>query len=151
MKIVKENLWNSKDNIILVTCNSYINSRGELVMGRGAALELKNKFPYLAGIFGNIVKDFCGHLGKYGVKLYAMNSQRSYGIFQVKYHFRADADLGLIKFSTFRLWELLNHEEYYNKTVSMNFPGIGYGHLKYEDVLPILKYLDNRVTLYLKG
>jgi len=156
MRIINGNLWDSKDDIILVTANSYINSRGELVMGRGAALELKNKRKDLPYLFADGIKNICGHLGRYGI-IYELilpafgfvKARQVYGIFQVKYHFRANADLRLIKYSTFKLWELLNGV-LFDKTVSINFPGIGYGHLKYEDVLPTIDYLDNNVTFYLR-
>ena len=35
MKIIKDDLWNSRDRIILVSGNSFIGSKGELVMGKG--------------------------------------------------------------------------------------------------------------------
>jgi len=151
MKIVIANLWDSIDDIILVTSNSYVNQRGELVMGRGAALELKNKFPYLAGIFGDQVKRYYEHLGKYGVLISKYEFlDKMYGIFQVKYHFGDRANLELIDYSVNMLNSILKEQPFEKSSVSMNFPGIGFGHLLYEQVLPVVEKLNDRVTLYMK-
>ena len=56
MRIVKGNLWDSKDSLILVTGNSYIRKDGTLVMGRGAALELKTMIPGIDKRLGQKIK-----------------------------------------------------------------------------------------------
>lgn len=140
-----DNLWNSKDDIILVTANSYINQKGELVMGRGAALELKNRIPWISREFGLLIENCCGHLGYYGYLLADNVKNKTYGIFQVKYHFKDNASLDLIEKSTYEL-----HAYVYNlpQKISMNFPGIGFGHLSEKDVMPIIEKLPDNVTIY---
>jgi hypothetical protein len=157
MNIVKGELFDSKDDILLVTTNSYLRKDGALLMGRGAALQLAIKYPKLRYIFGKMIKYYSKHLGEYNVLLATeMGGELSvkfpiYGIFQVKYHFSDPADLGLIGRSVGFLIKLQrNNTVYKNKKVSMNFPGIGFGQLKYEDVLPIVTMLPDNVTLYLK-
>lgn len=142
-----DNLWNSKDDIILVTANSYINQRGELVMGRGAALELKTMHPELPKIFGEMIKNCCGHMGYYGYLAYNYYKGKIYGIFQVKYHFKDNAHLKLIEKSTSDLCKFANTT---TSKISMNFPGIGYGRLLKKDVLPIIERLPDNVTIYYK-
>ena len=160
MKIVKGSLWDSTDDLILVTCNSYIKKDGSLVMGRGAALEMKMKYPNIDKDFGNILSyKYDGvpeHL-TYGVTLVCgfpyLNTQpelemgivskKLFGVFQVKYHYKDDANLDLIRFSTEMLCGIFGK-------ASMNFPGIGFGHLQYKDVLPIVEKLPDNVTLYMK-
>lgn len=155
MKLVKGNLWDSKDDVILVTGNSYIRKDGGLVMGRGAAKELLDSYPYLQQNFGEQITNSCGSMGKYGllfksIVYYLFVPERkkvvkTYGVFQVKYHFRADAELELIQYSTDMLTKCSLPGDV---TFSMNFPGIGWGRLKREDVLPILQKLPDCVTIY---
>jgi len=157
MKLVKGNLWDSKDGIILVTCNSYIRKDGALVMGRGAALEMKNRYPQIDYRFGKMIKYYSKHLGYYGILILDPNATAAeyistspkMGVFQVKYHFKDLADLTLIRQSTYELMSTLELT-HFPRTVSMNFPGIGYGGLKREDVIPIISMLPDEVTIYEK-
>ena len=114
-----DDLWNSIDDVILVTSNSYINYKDEVVMGRGAALEMKNKYPKTPYQFGRMIKYYVRHLGKYGVivlNLYATADEILFrqsgwvGLFQVKYHFKDKADLDLISYSTDKLLNMLDRE-----------------------------------------
>lgn len=148
MKIINDNLWNSNDDIILVTGNSYINQRGELVMGRGAALELKEKFPSFPKKFGTQILSSCGHLGEYNLIFISVIGDRDYGIFQVKYHYRDNASLDLINRSVEYLIHIANYVDIHGQSISMNFPGIGWGRLNEKDVRPILEKLPNNVTIY---
>jgi hypothetical protein len=152
MKIIKGNLWDSTDEIILVTANSYINAKGELVMGRGAALELKTKFPKIASTFGKMIRYDCDHLGEYNILITSLysSSGKFYGVFQVKYHFKSQANLGLIEASVNRLNDLSQNINLLEKKISMNFPGIGFGGRTMEEVLPIVSKLNDNVTLYIK-
>jgi hypothetical protein len=143
MRLVKADLWSSRDDYILVTANSYINRYGELVMGRGAALELATKHPELPLEFGDLIRLGVGHLGEYNL---LFEDTHTYGIFQVKYHFRDNADIKLIERSTVKLTtvaQILN-----NQTFSVNLPGVGWGHLEVKDVIPLIDRLPNNVTVY---
>lgn len=156
MKIIKGNLWDSIDDLILVTGNMYITKDNKLVMGRGAALELKEKFPGIDYKFAKIIK-YYGR-GEYNVivvdpfanaaEKYTKN--QLYGVFQVKFHFKSPANLELIERSCNKLISLLKHPLRNFNAVSMNFPGIGYGQRTVEEVLPIVSKLPDNVTLYMK-
>lgn len=151
MKIKRAELFDSKDEVIVVTCNSYLRNDECLVMGRGAALELKTKCPDIDSKFGILVSKWGGHLGKYGLLLATYNPNQNdpciFGIFQVKYHYRAKADLDLIKYSTEHLASYADSPI----TFSMNFPGIGFGQLSAKEVLPIVEVLPDNVTLYVRA
>lgn len=156
MKLVRGNLWDSPDDLILVTTNSYIRNDGALVMGRGAALELKNRFSGIDHELGWLVSKYGerSNLGiRYGLILAGIinwsSYSRLYGIFQVKYHFKDKANLELIDYSTKYLVNWC--ESWPNMKVSMNFPGIGYGQLSREEVLPIISILSDNVTVYEYG
>lgn len=152
MKLAVGNLFSSHDDYIFVTTNSFVKKNGNLVMGRGAALELARLRPDVPSIFGGAVLHLCGNLGKYGVfwSLIRYDAVSPfYGAFQVKYNWYENADLELIRFST---EELNRHVQgvLEGSTISVNFPGIGNGNLKYEDVLPIIEILPDNVTFYIK-
>lgn len=143
MKIKIGNLFDSNDNLIVVTGNSYIKKNTEVVMGKGAALELKKLAPNIAYRFGNQILNICGSNGFYGF----ITSGRN-GLFQVKTHFKDNAELYLVERSTELLNEYILDKDY--PTISMNFPGIGNGRLKAELVIPILEKLPDEITIYIK-
>ena len=154
MKLKYGELFDSTDDVLLVTANSYITKDGRLVMGRGAALEMKTKFPGFDSKAGKRILESCGHLGKYGVELFTYNYKYELtllGIFQVKYNFKDKADLELIKYSTDKLISIIPElEDLGYEKISMNFPAIKNGRLNFEDVLPIVSILPDNVTLYLR-
>lgn len=148
MREIIGDLWDSKDEIILVTTNSFVKKNGELVMGRGAAKEAKELFPDFSLDLGYEITNIYGK--KYGIIIIPYDRyDRLLGAFQVKYNWWEDADLDLIKFSTEILCKEMN-ENFNDLKCSLNFPGIGNGRLKYDDVLDIVKVLPDNVSLYRK-
>ncbi len=141
MPIFRKGELFSSRGCIIVTTNSFLTSECKLVMGRGAALQLKRKEPGIDMIFGKLVFDTCGHLGRYGLLFH-----ERYGIAQVKYRFNEKADLELITYSMNMLKETAkpNRDSRYN----INFPGIGYGGLSKDEVMPILERLPNNIIIW---
>lgn len=154
MKIVKADLWNSEDDIILVTTNSTIKKNGEVVMGGGAALEMKNKFPNFPKILGYEIKKNYVSGGEYGVLVFFpdenLSKNKRLGAFQVKYNWWEKASLPLINYSTNLLYKAMT-ENFKDMTCSLNFPGIGNGKLDFEDVYYVVQRLPDNVTIYKKG
>lgn len=142
MKVQKGNLFDSGHDWLFVTGNSYINVKGALVMGRGAALYIKQNYTELPYEFGTKISRICGSLGRYDV---LTSRFEPFGIFQVKRHYGFNAELGLIESSVKALNSFVR---FMNVTVGLNFPGIGNGRLDIYDVAPIIKELDDRVTVY---
>lgn len=150
MKISYSNLWDSKADLYVVTCNGTLNRYGELVMGRGAALEAKNRFPELPLLAGQIVrKNFKKDIIYKEFYRYGFFCIGNLGLFQVKYHFKDKADIELIKYSAICLYNYLDETDF-NLNVHMNYPAIGYGGLKREDVEPIIQtILPDNVTVHI--
>ncbi len=164
MQIAYSNLWESKADIYAITTNSFIKNNGELVMGRGAALEAKNQYSRLAYEAGERILQMCGHLGEYNWFdisrvlpsgcMYDIRDGKAlrlvhiFGMFQVKYHFKDKADLDLIYRSTLILKNQAQRMPY--AKIAMNFPGIGNGGLSIDQVLPIVQILPDNVTLHIK-
>lgn len=153
MKQRQGDMWSAFDSaeLFLVTTNSFTRNDGALVMGRGIALETKERFPEFPYRAGEWLKVSGLRMGKYGLLLpYADTDHplHKLGCFQVKYHFKEAAELDLIQYSV----ELLNQlvEEDSLQDVHLNFPGIGAGQLRYDDVLPVVSRLSDHVTLWTK-
>ncbi len=140
-------LWIDTTDMTIVTTNGYIRKDGCLVMGRGAAYQATQRIPEIAKLCGNVIakkyKSVDENIYRYGFLPISDN----FGIFQVKYNFRDDADLNLIKESTNDLLELCSTTDTHFR---MNFPGIGYGRLSIEKVMPVLDILPWYVTICYK-
>ena len=129
--------WDTTDHFIF-TGNSYIKANGALVMGRGIAKEVRDRFPGIDIKIGSAIDN---HLSKYGVILGS-----KVGVFQVKYHFKDEAKIHLIANSTRKL--IAKASEKPQERFDMNYPGIGYGKLHRELVEPLLEDLPNNVHVW---
>ena len=140
MKLETGNMWSIFDlkEYFLVTTNSYIRKDGALVMGRGIAKQLADKIPSIPWDFADKIK----HLGNYGIVVTAGRI----GAFQVKKHFANDAEFPLITSSTYDLHRWA--ESLPKRRFDLNFPGIGNGHLDYNEVLPLLQGLPDNVHIW---
>jgi hypothetical protein len=128
---------------LIVTTSSFLTSEVKLVMGRGAAWILRMKVPGIDWIFGKMVYETCGHLGRYGLLFH-----HRYGAFQVKYGFDEKARVDLIEFSLEKLAE--KAEEFPKSRFNINYPGIGYGRLSKQEVEPLLNFLPDNVYVWEK-
>lgn len=139
-------MWSvfKKSDYFIFTANSYVRMDGNLVMGRGLAYQVQKRFPEVAIRLGMEIE----HLQKYAL-IFCRTDIHDYpeiGAFQVKRHYMDDADLALIELSTQGLRVLAN--ELPNKQFDMNYPGIGYGRLKREEVAPIINTLPDNVHIW---
>jgi len=130
MKLMIGNLWDYTDkaDVLIFTGNSFIKRNGELVMGRGMALEVKKRYPFVPKLIGELIRSY-PNPRKYGLAILEnLKLPFKIGSFQVKYHFRDPANMELIRYSTSLLREYAEKNQHL--TVFLNFPGIGYGRLK---------------------
>ena len=120
---------------LIFTGNSYVTREGKLVMGRGAAREVRDKYPGIDLRFGEQII----HQSFYGLLLDAPASSVRTPIyaFQVKYDWSMAASLHLIQKSGWMLKELLNNSTGW--TFHMNMPGVGNGGLKYREVIQTIE------------
>lgn len=129
-------LWNNeiinnlkKDEfaILCITTNATIKKNGAVVMGRGCALEARDKFPGMDLKLAKQIKENgnrVNFLQSYG------NEQISIYSFPVKHNWWEDADLKLIEKSCFELKEVkINNLP---PKVLLPRPGCGNGKLDWE-------------------
>lgn len=147
------NMWEeSKADAILFTANSTVRADGALVMGRGAALEAQKLYPGINKKFGGIITILSDshtvlYRDCYGVILLPRHEGKFVGAFQVKRNYKDDADPWLIDYSVGYL-SLLAGRLMPGLNYAVNFPGIGWGRLKREDVLPIIGKLPDNIEVW---
>jgi len=144
MKIIKDNIWkyHNKNNYIVITTNGFVKKNGECVMGRGIALQAKNKFRGFAKRLGSKIKE-------QGNKVFIWDEE---GLitFPVKHVWWEKADLQLIEKSAIELATYF--EEGYQlgadlPKIYMPKPGCSNGKLEWKDVEPIIKCTLNHLVI----
>ena len=129
-------------NVYLFTGNPIVKNNGAIVMGRGAAKQVRDTYPQIDITFGNILSiKKTLHLA-----WVTLPNEQHIGWFKVKEHWSDPAILSLIEESTKQLTNVALKNS--DLTFHMNFPGVGNGKLNEHDILPILKTLPNNVTIY---
>jgi hypothetical protein len=119
-------------------------TRQGLVMGAGAALAVKLKYPDAPKLLGDAI-DSLEEFERYGWVVVPTATGQVIGAFQSKTDWRLPSRLEYVQFSAtaLNMWLLRNPEA----TVSLAFPGIGRGGLATTHVKPILEMLPDRVTI----
>ncbi len=142
MPIFKTGSFLSAPGIKIVTASSFLTSERKLFMGKGLARDLKIKVAGIDKIFGSLILENGGHLGRYGLLIY-----ERWGVFQVKCRFNEKPDLELITFGIERVREFAQDTGY---IIHLEYPGIQDGQLSKEEVGPILNDLPNNVHVWEK-
>lgn len=130
--------------IHIVTANSFISGEGTLVMSMGAGLSLKSRYPDLPRTFGTIVKDYCGHLGRYGLLLYGNK-----GILQTRYEMGGKMDMDVIKYGLKILYSIAEGNP--RMTYHLNHPGVSLNKMSMPEVDKLLEMLPKNVWIWNKS
>ena len=129
MKEIIGNIWDQKDaDAICVTTNGVIKSNGQLVMGKGIALEAAKRFPDLPRVFGRLVNTFGNNVYPYIAGGFTIFS------FPTKHHWKDNSDIELIKKSAQQLVE----RTVTYKHIYLTRPGCGCGGLEWQNVRNVL-------------
>jgi hypothetical protein len=146
-------MWSAYDgaDLFLFTSNGVVTGSTRLVMGAGIALSVRDSFPGIDRVFGEeILKRIIDSADKdiYGLLVHSDWPDTKIGAFQVKRHFRDNADIGVINYSILMLKQWC--EEHPTAQVHLNFPGIGYGGLKAQEskIEELLQQLPDTVTVW---
>lgn len=133
--------------IFMITTNPIRRQDGAVVMGRGIALEAKTRFPQLPYNFGEALDELHPEIDQAYVGPIGRYDDVPVWFFMVKDHWKQPARLDIIERSVF----YLKHGFEFTSRIDLNFPGIGNGHLKREDVLPLLEGLPDNVHIWEKA
>jgi len=152
MNLIKGDLWQevATADLILFTANSSLDRYGRLVMGAGSAMEAQQRWPDLPARIGADLREWGMVNDEYLLWLPdSMNDPKPYvGAFQTKRQWFRKSNLHLIARSCDALAEELTGSRSWAKRVAMPFPGIGFGGLQREKVLPLLSCLPDSVFVY---
>jgi len=137
MREVVGNLWHywkKPKTVILVTTNGTVRSDGHLVMGRGCALEAKQRIFGLSKGLGSVVL-------RSGNKIYPYRENKKIRLltFPVKHNWWETADLKLIKKSASDLRRIVLANPH--TTFVLPRPGCGNGELKWETVKKVIEQI----------
>lgn len=141
MKEVKGDIWDCHDrgHWIVITTNSVVNS-SRAVMGKGIALEAKERFSELPILLGE-------KLTRWGNHVYLFRPPIRLITFPTKEDWRLNSLPTLIAQSAFELM-MMWKGSIRQPTIYMPRPGCGNGGLDWKDVKPILeRYLDDRFVV----
>jgi hypothetical protein len=137
MKIFNCDIFSLADraDAICITINGIIKADGRAVMGAGNALQAKKLYP-------DIDLRLADHLNNHGNVPGIINLKPCIVSFPTKNHWRDKSSLFLIEQSA-QLLALMIKERHWQK-VALPKPGCNNGHLKWEEVEPIIeKYLPS--------
>lgn len=146
MQFRSGNMWDVYDeaDLFLITANSFVKKDGRLTMGKGIAKEALTRFPNIDRRLGQAIEFEDKYLGVYG--LLVSLSEEKLGLFQTKRSYKEDADLSIIETSTNALIDWCKYHP--DAKVHLNFPGIGEGRLNPNDVIPIIVWLPDSVSVW---
>lgn len=143
---------------IVITTNGFVKKNGEAVMGRGIALEARERYPSLPANLGKWITENGNIPGITYIEpnVSVFDVWRPYRLitFPVKPVFgprgepgwRAKADIDLIRESAHGVVKLVDAADL--GSIIMPRPGCGNGGLKWEDVKPVIEpILDDRFTV----
>lgn len=131
---------------ICVTTNGAVKRNGELVMGKGVALQAKTCFPRLPIQFGEMVAANGNRV--YQVQEYIHGNVIYIFSFPTKYHWRDKSDLNLIAKSAEELSGLADLVGIRYGNIYLSRPGCGNGGLPWNQVKPVIKrYLNDRFVV----
>ena len=128
--------WSTPD-IYLFTGNPIRKANGALVMGRGAAQAVRDRWP---SVQYHIKTDR-------PVTFHQINPDQWIGWFQVKHHWQHPAEPDLIQRSATYLASIATKRP--NHRFHINAPGIGNGRLDWQQVEPLLSMLPDNVLVYI--
>ncbi len=158
MPITRGELWQLVEHpaVYVVTTNASVNNSGELVMGRGAALQAAQRIPGIALEAASLVDYRLGLLNRddkpYGFVLVRQprpeEGKYGFGIFQVKHAWDQPAKISLISHAMdiLRMYALDKRDV----TIRMNYPGIGLGGLPKSQVNLLLQDLPENLHIFYK-
>jgi hypothetical protein len=147
------NIWDHLHelDVVLVGMNSELDKNGNAIMGKGAALQLKQKWPFLPRVFGKKITQYGFEKGFFGVMtaevpiMYNGTTRNiRVGGLQTKYDWASPARLELIG----RSIDVLNQHASRFPRIGITYPGTGPGGLPENLVEPSLHRLASNITVF---
>ena len=131
--------WEIQGDVRCITTNGALRTNGDAVMGKGIALQAKQRYSKVETTLGRLIQKYGNHLFYLGHGLIS---------FPTKHHWADDkSDIQLIKRSAMELVSLLKGDipikKKSNRRILLTRPGCGSGNLNWADIRPILQTILN--------
>ncbi len=131
--------WTIQGDARCITTNGALRTNGDAIMGKGMALQAKQRHPRLEFTLGRLIQKYGNHVFYIGYGLVT---------FPTKHHWRDhESDIGLIKRSAMELVSLFKGDvpikNKSNRCILLTRPGCGSGNLNWADVRPVLQTILN--------
>jgi hypothetical protein len=129
--------WEIQGDARCITTNGTLRENGNAIMGKGIALQAKQRYHRIEFTLGRLIKKYGNHVFYLGYGLIS---------FPTKYHWRdKKSDIELIKRSAMELVSLFKGDipikNKSNRRILLTRPGCGSGNLDWTVVRPILQTL----------
>jgi hypothetical protein len=131
--------WTIQGDARCITTNGALRANGDAIMGKGIALQTKQRYPRIETTLGRLIQ-------KYGNRVFYIG----HGLisFPTKHHWRDhESDIELIKRSAMELVSLFKGDvpikNKSNRRILLTRPGCGSGNLSWTEVRPILQTILN--------
>lgn len=130
--------WAAPADLRCITTNGALRKNGYAIMGKGIALDARNRYHDIEAILGSFINKYGIHVFLLGYNLIS---------FPTKYHWKQDSDVQLITRSAQELVILL--KDHPAKRVLLTRPGCGNGNLKWPKVKTVIKdiLVDNKFII----
>ena len=130
--------WEIYGDARCITTNGALRSNGDAIMGKGIALQAKQRYPRVEYALGRLIQKYGNHVFKLNNGLIS---------FPTKWHWREVSNIELIKRSAIELVSLFKGDvpikSKSNRRILLTRPGCGNGNLNWTDVRPILQTILN--------
>lgn len=131
--------WTIQGDARCITTNGTLRSNGNAIMGKGIALQARQRYSRIEFTLGRLIQKYKNHVFYLGNGLIS---------FPTKHDWRDDkSDIGLIKRSAMELVSLFKGDvpikNKSNRRILLTRPGCGSGNLNWTDVRPILQTILN--------
>ena len=131
--------WTIQGDARCITTNGALTSNGDAVMGKGIALQAKQRYSRIEITLGRLIQKYGNHVFYLGYGLVS---------FPTKHHWRDyKSDIGLIKISAMELVSLFKGDipikNKSDRRILLTRPGCGNGNLNWAEIRPILQTILN--------
>ena len=142
MEEITGDLWRyygMRNYVVCITTNCNVKIGGRAVMGKGVALQARQRIP-------NIDKELGYWIQHRGSELRFLDGGRVLA-FPTKYNWWDKSDLELIRYSASNLSAIANDPAHAGTIYILPRPGCANGGLKWEDVKPVISHLPDNVRI----
>ena len=148
MKEVNGDIWETDLdlNIICITTNGMVNSKGEAIMGRGIAKQAADRFPGIKKVIGSHILQFGNTPCLY--RNYPLLKETHIISLPTKHHWKDCSDINLIEKSIIAILKIVDVNPNFRR-IGMTRPGCGNGGLNWNIIKSFIKpLLDERFIVF---